>query len=397
MTAIVARLAEAKTHLAAYGGVVFPLALIIESPIVMLLSASTALSKDWPSYRKLWKFMMSASAALTALHLLVALTPLYSVIVRGLLGVPEQIVEPARTGLIIMLPWTWSIAYRRFHQGVLIRFGHSRHISIGTAIRLAADIIVLLGGYFIGNIPGIVVACSAVIAGVVSEAIYIGIVVRPVLQQELRPAPLIPEALTTRAFAAFYIPLVMTSLLSFLSSPISSAALSRMPLPIESLAAWPAVSGLIFVLRSPGIAYNEVVVALLEKAGSYQALRRFAITLGVITSGIVLLYTATPLSAFWFQRVTALQPQLASLAQQTMWFGLPLPALATAQSWFQGRLLHSRKTRAISEAVFIYLIITSLIFIAGILWGKTTGLFIGIAGLAISSLAQTAWLGLRVR
>ena len=52
LSAIVARLAEPKINLAAYGGIVFPLALIIEAPILMLLTASTALSKDWKSYKK---------------------------------------------------------------------------------------------------------------------------------------------------------------------------------------------------------------------------------------------------------------------------------------------------------------------------------------------------------
>jgi hypothetical protein len=397
MTAIVSRLVNSEINLAAWGGVVFPLALIIESPIIMLLAASTALSKDWPSYRKIWKFMMTSSAILTALHLLVALTPLYDVIVRGVLGVPEEIVEPARIGMIIMTPWTWSIAYRRFHQGVLIRFGHSRKVSVGTAIRLVADLLVLSTGYLIGTIPGIIVAASTVIAGVIAEAVYIGIVVHPVINYQLKPAKLISEPLTNSAFASFYFPLVLTSLLSFLAQPITSAAVSRMPLPVASLAVWPAISGLTFSLRSLGLAYNEVVVALLEEPGSHKLLRRFAVWLGLLTSIVVLLFNITPLSNIWFFRFNAFSPALATLAQQSMWLALPLPALAAAQSWFQGLILHGRKTRAISEAVLIYLVITSMVFLAGIAWGKIPGLYIGIAGLTISSLVQVGWLWLRSR
>ena len=58
---------------------------------------------------------------------------------------------------------------------------------------------------------------------------------------------------------------MMTSLLSLLVQPIGAAALSRMPQAIESLATWSVVGGLIFMLRSFGVAYNEVVVALLEQ------------------------------------------------------------------------------------------------------------------------------------
>ena len=39
LSAIVARLPEPEINLAAYGGVVFPIALIIESPIIMLLAS----------------------------------------------------------------------------------------------------------------------------------------------------------------------------------------------------------------------------------------------------------------------------------------------------------------------------------------------------------------------
>ena len=174
LSAVIARLPNPEINLAAYGGVVFPLALIIESPIIMLLAASTALCKDWASYRMLYRFMMIASAALTGLHVLVAFTPLYYVVVRGILGVPEVIVEPARIGLMIMTPWTWAIAYRRFQQGVLIRFGHSRSVGVGTVLRLTTDLTVLAVGYTIGTIQGIVVATTAVAAGVVVEAIYAG-------------------------------------------------------------------------------------------------------------------------------------------------------------------------------------------------------------------------------
>ena len=82
LSAIVARLVEPEINLAAYGGVVFPLALIIEAPVIMLLAASTALSKDWASYKKLHNYMMLAGGTLTTLHLLVALTPIYYFVVE---------------------------------------------------------------------------------------------------------------------------------------------------------------------------------------------------------------------------------------------------------------------------------------------------------------------------
>ncbi len=397
LSAFVARLANPEINLAAYGGIVYPLALIIESPVIMLLSASTALSKDWNSYKKINRFMMVVGAGMTVLHLLIAFTPLYYLITRNLLGAPEVIIGPARFGLMILIPWTWSIAYRRFHQGVLIRFGHSKAVWYGTAIRLGTNLFVLAAGFLVGSIPGVVVAASAVACGVVAEAIYAGIVVQPVLKRELKPAPPVSKPVTLSSFLSFYIPLAMTSLLSLLVQPIGSAALSRMPLALESLAVWSVASGLVFMVRSLGVAYNEVVIALLDEPGSSLNLKRFSVILSTISSLVMILMAATPLGVLWFSRLSALDPQLTRLAVASLWISLPMPLLGVLQSWFQGAIMHGRQTRGITEAVIAYLAACSLVLGLGIAWGKMPGIYIGSAAFVVATIAQTAWLGWRSR
>lgn len=395
LSAVVARLANPEINLAAYG-VVFSLAMIIESPIIMLLAASTALSKDWESYLKVRRFMMQAGALLTALHVVIAFTPLYYFVVGTLIGAPQEIVEPARLGFMIMTPWTWSIAYRRFNQGVLIRFGHSNAVGLGTVVRLSANVIVLSVGYLIGSIPGIVVATSAVSMGVMSEALFVGLRVRPVLRTLQRIAP-DGEPLTLWSFLHFYVPLAMTSFLMLLVQPIGGAAISRMPSALESLAVWPVVSGLLFLLRSVGIAYNEVVVALLGEPQAEESLRRFAKILSLALTTILLLITATPLAGLWFRGLSGLPLPLANLAQTSLWFALLLPAFSVWQSWYQGALVYFRTTRGVTEAMVIALITSSTILWAGVVWGQVAGLYIAQAAFTLGGLAQMLWLWRRSR
>ncbi len=397
VSAIMARLSNPEVSLAAYGGIVLPLALIIESPIIMLLAASTTLSKDWDSYRKIRRYMMGAGLALTLLHIAVAFTPLYYAVVRGLLGAPREIVEPGRLGLMIMLPWSWAIAYRRFHQGVLIRFGHSRDVGVGTVVRLSAETIVLAAGVLLGTLPGIAVGTAAVAAGVVSEAGFIGWRVQPVLRGELKLAPPADRPLTMRGFVAFYVPLVMTSLLSLLIEPLGSAALSRMPHALESLAVWPVMHGLIFMLQSAGIAMNEVVVTYLDEPGSVKPLRKFAALIVAVTTGLLMLMAATPLSILWFSRVTALSPALAELARTALWLALPMPAMSALQSWFQGAILHSRRTRGITESVLAYMLTVGGLLLAGVALGQFTGLYVGLLAFSSGMVLQTVWLFVRSR
>jgi hypothetical protein len=397
MSAVVARLPDPRIHLAAWGGIVWPLILIIESPIIMLLSASTALSRDWDSYRKLRRFMMSASAILTALHVLIAYTPFYYIVAGEWIGAPEEIIEPGRIGLMIMIPWTWSIAYRRFNQGMLIRFGHSRAVGLGTLIRISADGLVLIAGYLIGTLPGIVVASITIAIGVVSEGIYAGLRVRPVLRQELRLAAPVEEPLTVRSFLAFYAPLAMTALLNMAVQPLISAALSRMPRALDSLAAWSVVAGFVFLLRSLSYAYNEVVIALLDRRQAVRNLRRFASILALSTPTFLLITAATPLATLWFGRISALAPPLVAIARTALWIALPIPGLDAMQSWYRGTIVHSRRTRGISEAIAVFLLTIGAILWIGVAQGQIIGLYVGMAAYSVGMLTQMAWLWWRSR
>ena len=396
VSATMARLAEPEVSLAAYGGIVFPLSLLIEAPIIMLLAASTALSRTRRSYEKLRRFMIVSGGGLTLLHLAIAATPLFDVVVVRLLGAPEEIREAARLGLLIMTPWTGSIAYRRFQQGVLIRFGRSRTVGVGTVVRLLTNVAVLAAGYVLGK-PGILVGTAAVSAGVLVEALFVGIAVRPVLRNELPAEDPEEKPLTLRGFLDFYVPLATTSVLSLVALPLGSAAMSRMPLPIESLAVWPVVNGLTFTLRSVGFAYNEVVVALLGDGRSARELRRFTVGLAVGTSLALLSIAATPLSHFWFATVSGLTDELAAIGGGALWLAVLLPATSVMQSWYQGILVNSGRTRGISEAMGLYLATTGGLLAAGILWGGATGLYVGLGATLCGYLVQVWWLNRSAR
>ena len=392
VSAVLARLPAPTISLAAYGGVVFPLALLIESPIIMMLSASTALSRDWPSYRLVRRAMFTMAGALTALHAAAAFTPLYDLVVARALGIPADILEPARLGLQIMTPWTFAIAYRRTQQGVLIRFGKTWAVGVGTGIRLGANVAVLALGYLHGGLPGIAVGTLAVIAGVVGEAVFAGFAVHPVLRDRVRPAAPDGEPLTLARFVRFYTPLALTPLMGFFAMPIASAAMTRMPRTLESLAAWPVVNGLTFTLRSVGFALNEVVVSLLERPGAAAPLRRFAFGLAGSTSALLLVVAVSPLGPLWFGRVSALPPALTALAVATLAIACPLPGLNALQSWYQGVLVHSRHTRGVSESMAVYLVVMVAVLAAGVAAGRVPGLYFTMLGMVVAGAAQVEWL-----
>ena len=397
LSAVVARLVNPEIELAAYGSVILPIALVIEAPIIMLLAASTALSRDRTSYHELRRFSHRAGAILTALHLVVALTPAYDLVAGSWIGAPAEVSEAARLGLIIMTPWTWAIAYRRFNQGALIRFGHGRAVTIGTVLRMSANISILAFGWWSEALPGAVLAATAVASGVIVEAIYAGLRVRPVLREELAHDDPDHEPLRGRAFWAFYVPLALTPIIALLTQPLAAASVARMPEALASLAVAPVVTGLLFLLQSLGLALNEVVIAGLEQPQRARDLWRFTLLLATGVGLIIAAMATETLARFWFGSVSGLSPELVELARTALALGIPVPVMRALQSWYGGVLVHARQTRAISEAVVIFLVVAGAVLSVGITTGQVAGVYVASAAFSLGRMAQAVWLWWRSR
>lgn len=393
--AAIARLADPTIHLAALGGLVFPFALAIESPIVMLLAASTALGDHKQAYRLMYRFMMVAGALLTALHALLAFTPLYDLLIVTTLSPPEEIIEPARWGLRAMLPWTWSIAHRRFHQGLLIRYGDARAVSVGTLLRLIANILSMTVTILLG-LPGIVVAGLGISAGVIAEAVFIALRARPIIRDKLPDT--VDDPLSWRGFGNFYVPLAFTTVILLGSQPIGSAALGRMPEALNSLAVWPVLVAFIFLFRGLGFAFNEVVVtALKEKQASFNDLTRFAHLLSLALTGLLGLIALSPLSRVYFAGVAGLNDTLAPLAVAAFVYALFWPALSVYRNLYQGVIVFSGQTRFVSEAVVASLLVTTALLFTGVALNSYTGLFVGVIAFLAGTVMQVLWLFWRSR
>ncbi len=396
VSAIIARLADPEVHLAAYGGVVFPVSMLVEAPVIMLLSASVALAKDAPAARLIYRFMMLLSAALTVLHALLAFTPLFDYLVIPLLGPPEAVVEPARIGLRIMLPWTWAIGYRRYHQGLLIRYGRSHHVSIGTGLRLlTVGVTAGVAGPLLGA-PGIVAASAAIAAGVTVEAVYSALAALPVVRTRLAAAPA-GAALTLPAFLTFYLPLVLTGMLSLFVQPIGSAAIARMPDALASLAVWPVANGFLFMIRSVAFALNAVVVALLDRPGAYRALLRFTQVLAAAMLAISLAVAFTPLSGLWFGSLSGLGPELTALATLGFAWALLMPPLDAYRNFIQGLAVFAKRTAAVSSSMILFLAVSAALLAFGIVTQRFTALPMAMLAFAAATAAQVAWLWAKVR
>ena len=85
------------------------------------------------------------------------------------------------------------------------------------------------------------------------------------------------------------------------------------------------------------------------------------------------------------------------MARRGLWLALPMPGLAVLNSWYQGNLMHSRRTRGITEAIAIFMFTSVSVMAAGVWLGKFGGLYVGLTAFSVGTAMQTLWLWRRVR
>ncbi len=368
LAALIARLADAKFNLAAYG-VAFSLALIIEAPVIMIMSASTALIKNSQAYYKLRSFNIILNAGITFIMLVLLIPAVFYFITIDLIGLPANIARLTYFSTLILLPWPAAIGFRRFYQGILIRNNLTRRVAYGTVIRLTSMASFAFLFYHLRIMEGAYVGAAALSFAVICEAAATRIMVHPVLKW-IRTVPPNKEQklLTFSSITKFYYPLALTSLLGLGVHPFITFFMGQSRFSIESLAVLPVINSLVFIFRSIGLSFQEAAIALMDDEWTaYKPIRNFSVVLAVTVSSILAIIAFTPLSEIWFLKVSGLTLELAVLAHVPAQILCIIPALTVLISFQRAMLVNGSDTKPVTtatliEVVFIILVLYILIY-----------------------------------
>ncbi|QIA26779.1 hypothetical protein DYI95_003905 [Thermaerobacter sp. PB12/4term] len=373
----IARLAAPELSLAVYGAVIAT-CLLIESPVIMLLHAGNALATHPQALRRLQQFTLLLAGTLTLLHGALAFTGLFDLYFGQTLGLDGELLALVRPAFAVMLPWTAAIAWRRLHQGLLIRHGHTAVASRGTVIRLATLGTVLAAGGSLG-MPGALAGCAGLAAAVTAEAAYVHACARRWLQRHW-PAGGATEArddtgagdpgghhaapgaagragghaasrtggLSWRGLLGFYIPLALTSVTTFAARPVLTGLLARAADATVALAAWPVTWSTVLLFMLPMRTVEQVAIAHGED-GAWRAVRGFAWRTGLGGVLAMALLSATPAAGAYLAGVVAVSGDVAAAARWGLLAMIPVPLVVALASCEAGRLVRTRRT------VFIHL------------------------------------------
>jgi hypothetical protein len=354
LAALIARLPEPKFNLAAYG-IAFAFALIVESPIIMMLSASTAIVEGKYSFQSLKKYAYTLSGGITVLMLVLLIPPVFNLFSSTLLNLPGEVANLAYKGTFALLPWPGAIGYRRFYQGVLIKNGFTKRVAYGTAVRLLAMSSSALILFFFTQVDGVLVGTIALSCGVVSEAIAIRIMSIEAITRTISVTTDKPRSFNN--ITQFYYPLAMTAILALGVQPVVTFFVGTSRLAIESLAVLPVLNSFIFIFRSVGLSFQEVGIALVEKGGeNFIKIRNYARFLGGTVFVLLAIIAFTPLSNIWFGEISGLKPELIKLTIIPLYILLLMPTLSVILNFERSMLVKAEFTKPITAATSIEII-----------------------------------------
>lgn len=390
VAAIVARMPEATRSLAAFG-VAVSLAWLIESPIMMLLSASAALVRDRASYLALRRFANNLNALVTIGMMILSVPPVFD-LVASLIGLPADIAPLTHVATIAMIFWPAAIGYRRFYQGILVRHHLTRRLAYGTVIRLTSMSLTAAVLAFVFRLPGALVGALALLAGVVFEAVASRLMARSIVHALVTGTEVAEGTLLgQREIARFYFPLALTSILSMALGPLVTFGLGRGLEPIASLAVWPVVNAMAFLFRSGGVAFQEVGIAL----DSDREVGRTALLLGSLASLAFALVAFTPLEHVWLERLSGLSPELATFALWPVRLLILFPLLEYVVSFQRARWIVEHRTAVITIATAIETVaLAATLFVTlGVLnWVGAIG---GAVAMIVGRLASSVYLAVQ--
>jgi progressive ankylosis protein len=344
-------------------GVVKGVAVFLESPIIMILHAATALGGQAKSRRALWQFTIIAGLVLSSIFLLLTWQPLYNWLLLDVFGVSASIAARGRTAFLLMFLWPFVIAWRRFFQGLLIRAHKSIAVGWASVARLTWVIVTLIVGVSL-RFDGALLAGITMMGAILIEAILVTwFCVRlgaiAILNQQVNSdTKKLPQTLPGVTF--YYLPLASTMLLVWGARAILLSLIARAFDGSLALAVWPAAWGLLLAIANGTRMIQQVVISAYEET-SKRTLVAFVMIVGLSFTLIPLFLGFTEQGLFLLREFLGNNPALVAASRPIIQILSCLPLLLAMQNTFQGLLIHKGKNWLINLATLVSATLTLVV------------------------------------
>ena len=348
-SAMLTRGPNPEYNLAAFA-ITFSVALLIEAPILMMMSVSLSLVKGKNSYEKLRKFSHVISFSLSFLLFLLILPNHYAFFAKFFLDLDEKLIYLIHISLITFIPWPGFIGYRRFHQGLLIGDNKNKLLSFGTLIRFSF----LTASFFILSplnlLDGAPLAGLCLNFGVVSESLFIRFFTQKTIRKLKEK---VDSPLGYLDIISFYYPLALTTIVGLSTQPITSYVAIHAAYSLKSLAVLPFLNSFMFFFRALCLSFQEIILSLLgDQHENYDILKDFSLKLAAGLSLLFFILVHTPINFFMLQTVFGFSKDLSDFSLLPLKVMSLVPLFSVYICWRRSLFISLKKTLFSTYASF---------------------------------------------
>ncbi len=401
ISAGLARTINPVQSIAAYS-VALNLAAIFEAPLIQARQMSLTLPRDRRSYGLIRRLSLTALLVSVGLELLIAFTPLGSLVFGRVLSVPGELLQQTIRNFWVLMLLPLVSGIRTFFQGVIIREKQTTSITVAMVIRIALMCALVYAFTRWGWVKGGYVGGVTLVTGVGLEMVFAIQKARRLLkQQHDRPEGEDGQPVTTPQIWRFYYPLAIAALMAASAKPFINAGLARGNDATLALAAYSVAWSFGWIIVSPVQTIHQVTIVFGRQPGGDRHVRRFALGFGTISSLVLLAIGFSPLGRMvlvnWIGVSEALlAPTLVNLQMMSI-----LPMLFGWLEYATGTLLLAKSTRIISLGKIANLIgtmvaVTLMVATSG-WWSMVIGPLSQIAGSMVEGVVlTTGWFLMRM-
>lgn len=390
----VSRLEQPKAGLAAMG-VVKALANFLESPIIMVLHTSTALSGDPQARECLRRFVLLLACCCSGVFLCLNVPVVYDRVYLTIFGTTPEVAAIAHRAMLWMVFWPAFIAWRRYYQGMMIRNGQGRWLGWASIGRLTAFSCCLAVGFLLRG-QGPEVAARALIGGLLAEALlaqFFAYRSGSVAAFETEPDPALPRSFGQ--MLRYYFPLASTMVVVWGGRALLVAVIARSADGPLALAAWPAAWNFLLLVANCTRMVQQIIIAQARQL-SRSLLIRFAAAAGILASACLVFLAFSGAGATVLLGLLGGQQDLYRTGLPVLQIGCCLPLIVAAQNACQGFCIVAGDNWRIQQATLASLA-TTLIVTGVLVHSGSSGTICAILGMLAGLLVEVSVLAAGVR
>ena len=383
-----ARTADPATALAGYG-VAFALIGVLYAPVLVAQQLATARLLSLGDLGPVRRFTLALGLILSGLAAAVAFTPLGDLVLEGVVGVHDLILDEARSAMSALWPVPALTGLRALNQGRLVAGHRTKPIAVATGARTA--VLGVLAFALTATSAGAWLGGIAFTMGLAVEAVWVAVTPAPT---PTRPEDSELEQEGEDRLLSFSTPLVLNVMLWWATPLIITSVLARTPEPDCSIAAFTVVEAVAWFLTAPVGQLQHASLALVDCRATHGKIRAYAAGLAIAVTVFlgVLSFPDVREAILWTG--FRLDPSLLEPAGLAFPVAALYPALYGHRQYYQGLFVRAGCTGFVGRGAVLRIVV--ILAAAPLLLGPMgeNGARLGVTLAVVGLLAEDIFLNM---